>query len=631
MSKAVLLNKALFVIVWVLVTHGVVAKAIEVKAFVEPKSVHPQNSITLTVLVQQEASADVEVQIPDFKDFEITGRSTSQSVSFTFGQTTREKRYHYTLQPRHEGRFTIGPIEVIVAGKVHTTKAVSVEVSSKVAPQAKRKSLSPFFNMPRHFWNPFLDPDSGSDRGNSLEKRDILFRLELEKNLDRHRWYIGELVVAHWVLYVRENRLNPISAVLSEPSEVSGFWVESLFQSTGALKSMRGTKRLQGVDYRRYLLASVALAPLHAGVLKIGSAQMTVQLVLGGGGFFNRTRSIQKKSQELEVKVVSLPKVAQGSMFTGAVGDFSLSANVSRSAMSAGDSFIYKLVLKGQGHPRFINLPSLDFGSSLKMYDRTESQKFSLARSVKEYEMIIIPQKAGRLKVPSFELSTFDPQLGVYKVHIVPSFLLAVKKGILANKGRGRDELHTNKTHSQNELHSTRETHSDILLSPRTLDEGEAQLGAMVYHRYRGVFWFVAFSLLFFSFLWLMGRRFLLMRGKTPWVYTMQDFQKSIDKASDAQDWQKAGALLLDLVYAFLSTIVKRDKAIKNLDILLQDLPPRVRGKYELAIRELSAYLDRLSFAPVETGASLRNKKSVTQLKNRTYMLLKEITYFCKK
>ena len=82
-----------------------------------------------------------------------------------------------------------------------------------------------------------------------------------------------------------------------------------------------------------------------------------------------------------------------------------------------------KITFEGSGHPRFIDLPDIPFPSSVDTYPPVQKSQFSNKRiGTKEFEILIIPKQEGRLIIPSFSLSTFNPETNQYIVHQSPEF-----------------------------------------------------------------------------------------------------------------------------------------------------------------------------------------------------------------
>ena len=602
------------------ISHAALA-AIQVNSSVSPKRLHPKDSLTLTVSVQYKSSEDISSpRLPDLNHFNLVGQSESHNVQINNLSIKKEKKFHYVLQPKKQGHFTIGSVEVVVSGNVYKTDPVTVEVSDSVKRSSRRLSPDPFA-LPRGLLQPFgsfFGPGIRPDSDSAIQKEDVLFRL----NLSKKKVYVGEMMEVQWVLYVREDREGMIINASLNPSVLNGFWVESVMDPSEK-PVLVGTEDIGGAQYRKYLLASSALVPLRVGRLKIGGAEVAVQFASGFSVFQPGRQVFEKKAQDVTVEVQSLPP-KKNNFFTEAVGDFIITASVGEKNVVVNDSLVYKVTFKGRGHPRFIRLPSLNFGSNLELYDQAESQKFSIKNSVKEYEMIIIPRQVGKIVVPSFELSTFDPDLSIYKTHILPSFTLQVRAA-KTNRGDNEHEQYFKSPTIQKD----RQQNAPLaFLSPQLLDAGKkitffnSQIWGLPG---KWIFWIAVYSVLFILFIYGIWRIFFI-KEKIGLSVMVEKYQRQVNQAISQQDWKTASVILLDLIYLFLSELVGQGRALRNLDVLLQQLSPSLRKNYASDIRQVVDNLERVGFAPAHIASRLRNRENMVKLKRQTFLLLKKLS-----
>ncbi len=628
-------KRGLFCIAWFVVFSA--SAGVQVESSVYPKQVHPQDEFTFTLRIDYDSEGEGgrirSPRLPSLEHFYLTGQRESHSVSINNGNAKRQKKYHYTLRPKVEGRFTINPVEVVVGGKLYRTLPVEVEVSSRFKRHKKKFSQNPGnFSSPFGFPNifqQFFGLDQGMDSGglnSTLKKKDILFGLEVSKR----KIYLGELIVARWIVYQREGLMGTIVSALMDRPEMDGFWVEPLVQPSGKLVDLGKSQVIGGVNYRKYLLDGYAISPLRTGELKIGKVKAELQLAGGGGGglsfFQSGFQTLQKLSKEVRLVVSNLPKKGRKPFWTGAIGDWSLSAQVNKKVLSVNDSFIYRIIFKGVGQTRLIQLPSLDFGSSLELYDQVESQKFSLTNSQKKYELVIIPRQVGEIVIPKFELQTFDPDLGIYKTHTLPAFSLKAKKQLFSSQNREENQDKDQRYFRSSGADSIKKEDGKEGLSPWLLEDLESKWWSASNRR---IFWGIVFSILGLWFFWvfLWRSRELFIRKKKGLEKTLEEFQKRIDRVVINEDWKMAGAILLDLIYLCLSEQgVSGSGKVRNLDLLLQGLPPHLKKGYEAQIRETVTTLEQLSFAPHTPAHQLRNKSNVLQLKRQVFAILRKVS-----
>ena len=108
---------------------------IQVRSFVRPKALSPQSLLTLTLEIQYDTKQSISSpRLPGLSAFHLLEQNESSHFQSINGAVSRKKQYHYRLKPLKEGVFKIGSIEIVVGGKLYTTKPLQVEVSSKIKP-----------------------------------------------------------------------------------------------------------------------------------------------------------------------------------------------------------------------------------------------------------------------------------------------------------------------------------------------------------------------------------------------------------------------------------------------------------------------------------------------------------------
>ena len=127
--------------------------------------------------------------------------------------------------------------------------------------------------------------------------------------------------------------------------------------------------------YNRALLASYALFPINSGTVKIDSYQAKCNILLPSLGF-GKTVQTTKKSQELSLQVLALPKEGQPESFSGGVGKYQVSSKLDINSVAANQPVKLSLNFKGIGNAKLINLPTLDLPETVELYDKKSESKF---------------------------------------------------------------------------------------------------------------------------------------------------------------------------------------------------------------------------------------------------------------
>ncbi len=579
-------------------------------------AISPQDRLTLKVEIEyDDVFSDQSPRLLNLDQFDIIGKSSSSEIRIGLGVSgsVNRKIYEYSLRPKGEGVFKIGPVEVMIDGKLYRSRILKVKVSSQIKPRPKkpRKRQSRFGLFPPLFDQIDKNPFGFFQKPESIREEDFFLKLGAVKK----KVYLGEMIVANWFFYFKGNYL-PIrrSEILKSP-ELNGFWVENvILPGTPMSLSGRKTEIIDEVLYNKRLFMSSALFPIHTGVLKIGS--LDTENIMGFGGF-QKSQKFRKKSLEQKIQVMPLPTEGRGNFFTSAVGDFYIFANLNEDILSVDEPAIYSVIFKGKGDPRIIRLPKLDFGKVFELYDVTNSENFSVSKSKKTFEFVLLPKMSGDFTIPSFELTTFDPELGIYKVHVLPPMGVKII-GSRIGKKKDRDEKFFKKKSIDNEetpLDKEKEVFTPWL-------EGEKE--SFLSSDGRKKIWFVVYIILALLFFLALKEAFPKRKATFLEVLLNKSEQETSKKIKKTW-WKEAGMEMNQVVYLFLSELSGGKVALKNLDVLLRSIHPSLRIRYESEIRNLLSSLDRLSFAPDELAKDLRTEQEVKRLRDETFGLLKKI------
>jgi hypothetical protein len=171
--------------------------------------------------------------------------------------------------------------------------------------------------------------------------------------------------------------------------------------------------------------------------------QRRVQQARGGGGspfdmfdeFINGGQVEQTVHSAMingiTLSVAALP--APPSDFSGAVGNFSLSADLGPKKVAAGEAATLTLTLSGNTRPGSMNditLPQLSdcsvFDPEKRISSDTSANGIS-CRKVLKY--LIVPKFEGTVRIPSVAWSYYDPDAHAYKTLHTPEQELTVTKG----------------------------------------------------------------------------------------------------------------------------------------------------------------------------------------------------------
>lgn len=154
---------------------------------------------------------------------------------------------------------------------------------------------------------------------------------------------------------------------------------------------------------------------------------------IGFGGFVE-TRTEIFTSDDIPVNVLDLPAEGRSDTnWTGLVGDFSLTAELSEARVALGESATLEVVVVGDGSLAGFSLPVLDDAQGYRVYDDAPE----LTSAVSEGQFVtkgvfrraIVPESTGRIDVAPVELQIFDTNTGEYRTIRSEATHLTVSEG----------------------------------------------------------------------------------------------------------------------------------------------------------------------------------------------------------
>lgn len=356
-------------------------------------------------------------------DFELVwgpqqGRSTSVQIINGKRTESSQTTYSYILRPLKVGKFTLAKASAKVKGdeiysSPHTIEVVSSGSSSGQSSQPSQNQSS----RPQ------------SQQGN-ISDSDLFLRL----SLNRSDVVVGEPITATIKLYQRVN-ISGFEGV-SFPS-FNGFWSQEI-EAPSNIEFQRET--YDGQIYNVAVLRKFLLIPQHQGKLNIDPAELvclvSVRVSSGGNsifdGFFDEYRNVRKKVQTkpVTVNVSALPAGAPAS-FGGGVGEFSISASVSKDTVKTHEAASLIVTVSGKGNVALLEAPKVSLPPDMEVYDTKVTSNIAPGgmSGTRKYEYPFIPRSHGDFVIEPVKYSYYDVNQKKYVTLETQPIALAVLKG----------------------------------------------------------------------------------------------------------------------------------------------------------------------------------------------------------
>jgi hypothetical protein len=402
----------LFIVLTYLTVHSAFAE--QVSAYVSASKVGVEDAFTLTIEAKNYNGIVEFPQIYDFDNFDmVSGPVQGQNMSWINGKVTKLLTHKYTLMPKKTGVFTIPSFTVKIDDRVYKTKPIEVTVvKGSLATQSQRSPRS------------FFDDDffSPRPRRSRVTKRSVFVKAEVDKTAV----YVNEGITVSYRLYFN----RPVSSPgFKDVPDFTGFVTEDV-ATPSRIKTE--TKLLNGERYNTAVIFQKILYPISAGKLVIPSITFSLR-VEDPMSFFSAGTVIYRKSSPVEITVLPFPE-PQPDNFSGAIGTFTVISSVDKDRLKTGDSLTYKLTIRGKGN---LNPVSSVFPKEVKGFKVfkpgnpvTTHDKRDPKLIEKTWEIVLVPEKTGRLSIPEIPFVYFDPVVKQYVTKTTIKREVEVEQGL---------------------------------------------------------------------------------------------------------------------------------------------------------------------------------------------------------
>ena len=342
--------------------------------------------IYLTIMLN--GAPDEPPRLPELPDFRVVSRGQQRQTQIINGRVSNNTSYNYLLIPVRAGTFEVGPAVALVNG---------VEVRSQ----------------------PFTVQVTAAEEDGGEQNRDLFVTASVSTD---QPWQ-GQQVIYTWRFYSRVR-------VGQGSIESMDFGGDVVAEDLGEVRQF--TAAIEGVQYSVNEVRK-ALFPQRAGEIVLPPTQLSVEVLveeprrqsrrrgifddfdslLGRGG---RWETKYLVTEPVTLNVRPLPPAPAG--WNGLVGDFDISASLSRRELQVGQSATLDVRVAGAGNVQLLAEPEFPELPVFKIYPdqptSTVDNSGRLLSGRKVFRRALVPLVVGALDIPPLELVYFDPELGEY-------------------------------------------------------------------------------------------------------------------------------------------------------------------------------------------------------------------------
>ena len=366
----------------------------------DPESINVGDNATLSLTFEGGGPQGTPT-LPNIRGLHISYVGPSSQFSFVNGQTSSTITHHFTVTADHPGVYTIPALSIQVDGQNYTSEALKLTVTQPGAPS-----------------------EAAVNSGSQVAFAKLV--------LPRQQMYVGEVTTAELQIWLRDDVQNFGNLQLSSVT-ADGFNVGKMTEHP---------RRQMRRGSRAYTIVPIAITitAIKSGTLTLGPVNPSLVIVLpandqGGDPFF---RQLFNSGQQKQVTLNTDPETVQGLKlppnpppgFTGAVGQFHLTATEGPTTVSAGDPITVHVRIEGRGALDSINLPDFSAWNGFKTYPPTAKTEYTDQQGqegTKTFEQIVTPQNSDVKELPAFAFSYFDPEAKAYRTLTQPAQAITVR------------------------------------------------------------------------------------------------------------------------------------------------------------------------------------------------------------
>ncbi len=585
----------------------------QVTAVVDRNQISVGDVIHLTISVKSSDSRQIEEpRLNGLDGFDLINTSSGVETrsSFINGRFLTEQSRHFTymLAANKKGTLTIPPVTVNVDAKTYRTEGIKVVVGDAPSgqPMARQRPQrlpnNPFDQldqMEEEIFHQMLQrqfPQAVPGQPNVPQfNPDEAFFIQAET--DKTKVFVGEQVTTNFYLYTR-GQIRDIDT-LKYP-DLKGFWKEDLEMAT---RLNFEQVVLNGLAYQRALLVSYALFPIKPGKSIIDPYKAKCTVISPSNFGFGRPYQFTKASRPITIEVADVPVENRPSNYTGAVGNFRVTAQFEPTTGVANQPITLRVRFEGRGNAKLIELPKLELPPSFELYDQKSQAKYIKdGTSFKEFEVLIIPREPGVFQIPGISIGVFDPQAGKFSAASSNPLQISVTGTALAQNQIAPQAPGTG---------AVKPSNPNVPQLPSLATElGVNHLVSATTVGFTGLLYFGVFAFLGYQ-AWNGFRR---KPKRASLGLILRNRLRHVHQLANNNEWRRVGVELTNAAYLILGQLSEQGVASQELKRLLEGTPPSLRNELAGPIEKLLAQCEALSFAPQDVLGDMTDKAKLDQL-----------------
>jgi hypothetical protein len=420
-------------------------------ASISPGEISKNEYAVLRLEVQNAESVE-QITPPTLKDFIIvSGPNQESGMSNVNGVVKQYLALSYILQPRRIGSLELGTCTAKISGKQYKSNRLRLTVKKGNGPGTQPGNVVAMNGQ--SMLNRFDEPEPVEDMDDYILKKDesvqakVANNMQLKLQTSKSSCFVGEPIVATYKLYTRLKS----ESKLSKTPAFNGF---SVIEIQRPEETEYAREKLNGREYHVYTIRKAQLYPLQDGPVELESdtlenvvrflkptaaagSQENMYRFLNGFAVSPddiATETVSLSSKPVSITVKPLPEKGKPAGFKGAVGNFTIDANLEKNSFASNETGKLTVTISGDGNLQLVTAPEITWPAGIETFEGKESEDLihtSVPVSgVKTFEFPFAIDQPGEYELPAFAFSYFDPATVSYKTLQVPAKKFTVTKGL---------------------------------------------------------------------------------------------------------------------------------------------------------------------------------------------------------
>jgi hypothetical protein len=343
---------------------------------------------TVTLSLMFDGAQIGQPTLPAIPNFQVVGQGSSYNLDI--GRGTSQQTFTYQLAPAAVGDFTIPGLQFNAGGQVLRTQPIQIKVV-----QPGTTVTAPGAPAPTAF---------------------------VKLILPKKQLYVGEVSEVEVQVYFQEARMTQYPQLPLDAGLTAGKW-------------LKPTESRVNISNQVYAVVSFKqpITPVKAGLVTVGPSTASILVpdrTRQANIFFGRPENeLRMATEQATIQVLPVPTQNVPATFAGAVGNFTLSYTAAPTNLAAGDPITVRVKIAGRGALDAVRLPPQPDWNEFKTYPATstiESGDPNNNSGVKNFEQVVVPERAGITALPVFAFSFFDPDQKTFRTLNGPAIPLNV-------------------------------------------------------------------------------------------------------------------------------------------------------------------------------------------------------------